>query len=135
MSLPKPEPRARAKRRQGRVEGQQAAKVRALCVKRDGFCRLRLTAGLVMFRSEHAGCCDGHSEWAHMERRFKTRGMAPERRHQTGTSLMLCTFHHQLFDAHRLNIQAASSRGADGPLAFAVGRTIYVEPERGRGDD
>ncbi len=132
VSLPKPEPRARAKRRTMRLEGLQAARVRALCVERDGYCRL--CPMLMNMRMVFALLpCKGPSEWAHLVRRFTTRGMAPEKRHNTAGSFMACQFHHDRIDRRRkpwITVAPASSRGANGPLAFQVGSTIYVEPER-----
>lgn len=113
-----------------RSESLQAQKVRALCVLRDGDCRLNDDSLWSFF-----GACSGESEWAHLEdkRRFKTRGMAPEDRHTTAGSLQLCTGHHRRYDGARprLHIKAGSSRGADGPLGFACGPYSYMEKDRG----
>jgi hypothetical protein len=63
------------------------------------------------------GLCDGVSEWAHLgdKKRFKTRGQAPEVRHTTAGSLMLCTKHHQDYDAGRMVIEGDD---ANLPLKF-----------------
>lgn len=100
-----------AKRRR---EAPVIQRVREKCVERDGFCRLQ-ELYLPTF-----GRCAGVSEWAHLgeSKRFKTRGMAPERRHTTGGSLMLCTKHHQMYDGHELLILEVTAERADGPLEF-----------------
>ena len=97
--------------------------VRAACVLRDGYCRA--------LESCLAGGCEGPSEWAHLGpwRRARTMGQAPELRHHTQGSLMLCAFHHRLYDAHRLQIDATVV-GADGPLTFRYGTTTYQEVRR-----
>ena len=124
MNLQKPEPRARVKRRRLRIEGQVAARVRRECVERDGYCRLA--------EVEIVADCFGPSQWAHLEdkRRFKTRGMEPAERHCTEWSLMLCQRHHDDYDQHRIDIQAATSRGADGPLGMACRSQDHRESER-----
>lgn len=116
VACPKPEPRKRTKGRKDRGEAKVKKSVRALCVKRDGFCRLcrpwRETLGLLG--------CNGESEWAHLEeqRRFKTRGQSAERRHSTAGSMMLCTVHHRLYDAHDITIKWLTPFGADGLMQF-----------------
>lgn len=125
----KPEPRKRTKGRKLRAEGKVKTSVRAACVARDFECRLG--AGTSADWPQGADRfiplslffdlpCAGLSEWAHMhaKRRSQTRGQAPERRHDTAHSLMLCKFHHQEYDAHRLRITALTRKGADGPLKF-----------------
>jgi hypothetical protein len=67
--------------------------------------------------------CDGPPEWAHLQakRRSKTRGQPPDVRHTTEDSLILCRRHHARYDGRerpRLEIEALSTRGADGPLRF-----------------
>lgn len=124
---PGPTARARATRR--RKEARVAAKVRALCVERDGYCRVG--KDMWDFILMHEGrvsrtyLCDGPSEWAHLgkKRRARTRGQAPEQRHTTTDSLMLCRFHHDAYDGRvlpRLGIEPLGSAGADGPLQCAV---------------
>lgn len=110
--LPKPERRETRKRREERIEHALIAVVRAVCVERDGYCRLM---GEDLHR---VGPCSGPSEWAHMEghRRFETRGMAPERRHATAWTLMLCRRHHGYYDAGAFWLECMSERGADGAL-------------------
>lgn len=126
VACPKPPKRKTLKGRKLRAESKVTQQVRAACVARDGDCRL--TAWLQL-SDMHVGnmladalgrSCGGESEWAHMHsrRRSKTRGMAPEVRHDTQHSLMLCTFHHGEYDAKRLKITALTRKGADGPLKF-----------------
>jgi hypothetical protein len=120
-------PRRIRPRRTPKAERQQIEAVRAQCVERDGDCR---ATGFYFdgeqwrtderLSQEQRGPCYGDSEWAHMHarRRSKTRGMAPEYRHDTAHSLMLCHKHHEDYDAKRLIITAITRRGADGPLKF-----------------
>src|SRR6185436_4448492 len=63
---PKPEKRARVKRRRQRKEDLVEQRVRALCVERDGDCRIGNA-------TKSFGLCSGESEWAHLgeSRRFK----------------------------------------------------------------
>jgi hypothetical protein len=118
---PGPTARYRAKRR--RAEAPVAKKVREACVERDGVCRYWWD----MFTSpfyEDVVDCEGPSQWAHMREasRAKTRGMKPDVRHSTQTSLMLCRVHHDRYDGRQtpsLRISALSVRGADGPLEFS----------------
>ena len=118
MPCPKPEPLARTKRRRQRQEVAIVKDVRAQCVARDGYCATWSTGAV----SSVCGPCSGRSEWAHFgaHTRAKTRGMAPERRHTTAGSFMLCARHHRDYDAHRLLIVALSDRGCDGPLVFSA---------------
>ncbi len=100
--------------------------VRAQCEERDGSCRVGST--LAMMGDDRAsltqiGECRGESEWAHLgeKTRAKTRNQAPEVRHTTAGSAMLCTRHHARYDGRerpRLLIEALTKRGADGPLRF-----------------
>lgn len=115
IGVPSPKPKrkvsaATRKRRERKV----IERVRALVEARDGFCRMRRLPCFV----DVFGQCQGVSEWAHLGdlKRFKTRGQAPERRHTTGGTAMLCTKHHHDYDAHRIEIRAVTERGADGPL-------------------
>ena len=120
---PKPEPRARAKRRKHRVEATVIQTVYRYVKNRDGYCRI---AGVLAF-----GTCAGRSEFAHLEGRYKTRGMPPERRHRPEASLMLCGAHHRTgpcaLDLHRMTIVARTPAGADGPLEFRTGAFVYRE--------
>lgn len=121
-ACPKPEKRKTTKGRKDRAEDKQKHMVRMLCALRDGGCRM---AGPTIFSDVYSYetafvDCRGESEWAHMHsrRRAKTRNMAPEIRHDSAHSLMLCTKHHQDYDAHKLRITALTRKGADGPLKF-----------------
>ena len=126
---PKPKPRATEKRANRRVEAKIKRQVRAACVERDAYCRLDVVDAINSWGDSYVssslcwsglGNCVGWSEWAHMgeKKRFKTRGMAPEARHTTADSLMLCMWHHRMYDLGELAITALSERGADGPLEF-----------------
>jgi hypothetical protein len=126
VACPKPPTRKTLKGRKDRAEAKQKHLVRMLCVARDGDCRFgrpsqggdfKEGSALVPFNYQD---CRGESEWAHMHsrRRSQTRGQAPEVRHDTSHSLMLCTKHHQDYDAHKLRITSLTRKGADGPLKF-----------------
>ena len=120
---PKPEPIARVKRRHKREEAKLARIVRDACVERDGFCRLfsgTYTKGDTQSGPDLDYCGSRWSEWAHLEdkRRFKTRGMAPEERHTTRDSCMLCNRHHPLYDAREITLTFLSELGADGSIAW-----------------
>lgn len=123
MPFPKPEPRSRVKRRARREAAAVVKDVRAQCVERDDYCRLardsRDETGLscATCRPEWGDRVEV-SEWAHLHshRRSKTRGQAPEARHTTQGSLMLCRSAHQAYDAHRLEIEPLTDAGCDGPI-------------------
>ena len=113
--------RKRLKARGKRQEAKVAKSVREQCVKRDRYCAL-------LYRSEWRDwldlkmACSGPSEWAHIgkHRRCHTRGQAPEARHTTKGSGMLCKRHHDAYDAHEFDIEPQTAAGMDG--AFAVVR-------------
>lgn len=114
------------KGRKDRAEAKQKHMVRMLCVARDGDCRVMKTCEpysdiAPIPTMQFPSTCRGESEWAHMHarRRSQTRNMAPEIRHDSAHSLMLCTKHHSDYDAHKLRITALTRKGADGPLKFA----------------
>lgn len=115
----KPESRKRIKAKKYRAEMKVEQSVRAACVERDGWCRIYRDFGPVCMEQK---LCSGPSEWAHLEPRARTRGMAPEQRHNTATSLMLCKKHHDDFDGKiggkKLSIEPETDKGADGPLRF-----------------
>lgn len=124
VACPKPTKRKTIKGRKARAESKQKHMVRMLCVARDGKCRLIICGNSindVFGTSDLALTCEGVSEWAHMHarRRSQTRNMAPEIRHDSAHSLMLCTKHHTDYDAHKLRITSLTRKGADGPLKFA----------------
>lgn len=119
--LQKPEPRARVKARKQRHAAKVVKSVRQQCMERDGYCRIgnwEDNPGDFHDDALNSIFCEGRSEWAHLgeKRRFRTRGLLPERRHTTQGSLMLCTEHHQAYDARQLSITAMTDIGADGPL-------------------
>ena len=99
------------------------AVVRALVVARDGYCRLH---------GKGLGACRGASEFAHLEdcRRARTMGMAPETRHRTDRAMMLCTVHHQRYDARTLGLSLQTDRGADGPVQWYAESFVYTEEDR-----
>lgn len=101
-----------------------STQVRALVSKRDGPCRIGKNLLASFF-----GRCAGVPEWAHLgdKRRFKTRNQAPEDRHTTQGTTMLCHAHHEAYDRHRIEIQMLTSEGADGPLAFVKGEKRFEE--------
>lgn len=109
----------RLKARQRRLESKVKRSIREQCVYRDGYCLL----GPVGMAFAGYGVCEGPSEWAHIgqHRRSKTRGMAPERRHTTKGSAMLCQTHHRAYDAHDFDIQPTTERGMDGPFRLVTG--------------
>ena len=109
--LPKPEPRKKTKARKDRREAEVEAEVRQKDADRDGYCRL-FWHDAAMRKEVWAifGPCSGDSELAHTEgaRRFKTRGMEPEDRHNTENSCILCSTHHRDprlgYDSHAFRI-------------------------------
>jgi hypothetical protein len=117
---PKPTPRKRVKAKRQRHAAKVVKSVRALCVERDGYCRLTRDWSWELVMPTF-GACEGPSQWAHLgdKKRFKTRGQAPEVRHTTAGSLMLCDRHHDDYDEGRLNI---SGDDADGVLRFRWSR-------------
>src|SRR3990167_6434546 len=123
LAQPKPVPRRTMKARKHRAEHVRMAVVLALVVARDGYCRLQ---------GKGLGACRGASEFAHLEdcRRARTMGMAPETRHRTDRAMMLCTFHHQRYDARTLGLAFRSERGADGPVQWYAESFVYTEEDR-----
>jgi hypothetical protein len=118
-TIHKPEPRKRVKGRKQRLESRVIKAVRALCVTRDGDCRIANWEDNPddWHEDDLDQWCEGASEWAHLgdKKRFKTRGQAPEIRHTTAGSLMLCTKHHQDYDQGRMTIDG---NDANLPLKF-----------------
>lgn len=121
LALPKGPTRQRLKGRRDRAEAAVQKAVRAKCVERDGLCRINggLGVAVPLGQSEHAHM--------HVARKSKTRNQAPEIRHSTKTSLMLCAVHHRLYDAKELTIDALTDQGADGPLTFSYRGKSYSE--------
>lgn len=124
VGFPKPaKTRRQLKARQDRQAAQITKRVRADCVLRDGHCRM--TAGhddvFVGVTTLMSMPCEGPSEWAHFgdKRRSRTRGQAPQIRHTTEGSLMLCQVMHLAYDSGHLRITALTRKGCDGRLKFA----------------
>ena len=95
--------------------------VRQACVDRDGYSRM-VSRGIYF-----AGLVNGGpTQWCHMRpyTRAQTRKMAPERRHSTKWTLMLTALEHSALDASRLEIEALTDRGADGPLRYRFNGTV-----------
>ena len=116
------ETRSTLKGRRDRCEAEQQHYIRAKCVARDGDCRIATDRFRNGISAEKAQAdCDGRSEWAHLgdKKRFKTRRMNPMDRHTMEGSLMLCTQHHQAYDAGTLRITPTDPmKGADGVLEY-----------------
>lgn len=106
---------ARLRARKRAKDQRYAAKIRPIVERRDGYCRY-----FKDWPDFDRQPCEGNSEWAHFgdKKRFKTRGMAPEKRHTTAGSLMLCSKHHREYDAGKLRIVALSAKGCDGGLCW-----------------
>jgi len=121
LPLAKDEPRKRRKGREKRVSGKVVATARAECVTRDGRCRLVRDFDVRDAARALFGECRGHGQWAHFgeRKRFKTRGMPPEHRHNREWSLMLCYKHHNDYDHGRLEIEALTTHVCDGRLRFS----------------
>jgi hypothetical protein len=122
LAFPKPEKRKTTKGRRDRQEAARVQLVRAVCIERDGDCRLH-QVGL--------GECWGESTWAHLAqwRRSATRGRPVEERHCTQGTMQLCTRHHARYDntlSPRI-VAEHGPEGADGPMVFRSGATTYRE--------
>lgn len=117
LALPKPEPRKRIKARTRRRERTITVSVRALVVLRDGACAIDTRVPRSVSRL--LGGCDGPSEWAHIgeQRRCHTRGQAPERRHTTAGTAILCRRHHQDYDAHQFEFIVGTD-GMNGTIGI-----------------
>lgn len=122
--------RKTAKGRKDRAEATVTKSVRAECVDRDGHCRLGkafrfITRDhLVQRQALWMHVCNEPSQWAHFgsKKRARTRGMAPEVRHTTAGSLMLCERAHTEYDAGTLMISALTRKGCNGPLKFSLAK-------------
>lgn len=128
IGIPVGPTRKKVKAKKQRAETKVKTSVRAECVERDGVCRL---FGQSLALYELVGSCYGAPEWAHLgeKRRAHTRGMAPDVRHTTADSLMLCTRHHQAYDARTFDIMG-SARGANATLVIHTETGDYVEQGR-----
>lgn len=114
VPVPKGKTRKQIKAKKDRLEAKVKRAVRAECVERDGHCRLTGTT-----------LCDGPSEWAHLESRAKTRGMASDRRHSTNNSIMACRKHHQMQHAGLLKIYLTDAGGANAALDVLVDGQLF----------
>ena len=133
----KPEPRAKQRRRERRVEAKALEVARAEAHDRDGYCRLYvLDAGWRAELQRMFGACNGPSEFAHLgdSRRFRTRGQDPEVRHSASGGIMLCAGHHRTgvyaYDRHTLRIDELTDRRANGPLRFLTRDNTWEESTR-----
>jgi hypothetical protein len=117
---PKGKTRKQAKAKKQRAERDVKRRVRAIVADRDGYCRF--ARGVLQPFARGVDKCQGPSEWAHIagHRRSQTRGLAPEVRHGTATSVMLCRKHHRMEEAGRLQVIAESARGCNGTLRFTI---------------
>lgn len=116
LTFAKGRTRKQVKATKDRTASALERRVRMECVARDEYCRF---FGLPLM-----GACEGASEWAHLGewRRARTRGLPPERRHHTQGSLMLCEFHHDEYDAYRLDINYGPE-GANGWMTATWARS------------
>lgn len=107
--------KARAKRK--RAEGPVVRAVRTECVERDGHC-IFAPLGPV---------CGHRSEWMHLgeKKRARTRGMRPEQRHTVEGSAMGCDFHHDEYDAGKIEL-VVTERGANGPMRAVYRGKVYI---------
>lgn len=105
--------RKRLKGRKDRDERRVKRQVRAECEARDGYCLVATRVGIL-------GECKGPSTWAHFSghRRSQTRGMAPERRHDTRFSGMLCERHHKREEDGKYVVVYRTTKYADGPIGW-----------------
>lgn len=111
----------RLKGRKDRAEAAVKKAVRALCVERDGACRIgEWELNPDDWHADALESCEGRSEWAHLVKRSQTRKMAPEARHNTQITVMLCQHHHAEQESGQLIITAATDLGADGLLEFKL---------------
>lgn len=119
LKFKKGKTRKQVKAKRDRLESERIRLVRLACVGRDGFCRVQTERLKDYDVYRLLTDCMGVSEWAHFGafKRSKTRGLPADVRHTTQGSLMLCTKHHQDYDANRLKIRAGV-RGCDGHLEF-----------------
>lgn len=105
--------RKRLKGRKARAEARVKKQVRAECEERDGYCLVLTRVGIV-------GDCKGRSTWAHFagHRRSQTRGLPPERRHDTRFSGMLCTKHHGQEERGVYQVVYRTVDYANGPVGW-----------------
>lgn len=113
--------RKRVKGRKARAEVKVKRAVRAECVTRDGHCLVATRIGIV-------GECRGQSVWSHFagHRRSQTRGMAPERRHTTLFSGMLCQRHDRLEETGQYEVVYRTVDYANGSVDWQRREPVRV---------
>jgi hypothetical protein len=126
LKYPKGPTRAELKGSLTYRERQIIDRNRAHCERRDGFCRIGhwKDSAIALF-----GECYGPSEWNHFRRRSKSRGEAPEVRHSTEITGMLCERHHDMVDEHEIDFDYLTNKRADGPMKFRNDIGELVEHE------
>jgi hypothetical protein len=130
VPIPKPAKRATGKRMRVKPQSARqradlayAAKVRKVVAARDEVCRL---AGRLP-------PCSGALAWCHMEghRRSQTRRMAPQDRHSTAWTVMLCARHAEMEERHQVTSEYLTENGADGMMAWVLpGNRLCIELDR-----
>ena len=122
-AIPKGTPRRIVKARKDRQETTIKRAVRAECVERDGDCIFRHGRSYASVVGE----CRGVSGWMHLEdqKRARTRGMEPTKRHTVAGSAMGCQRHHALYDAGEIRL-SLTERGADGPIRAETDSGVYL---------
>ena len=134
LTLSKGKTRKQIKAKRARAEDRVERAVRKACVIRDGLCRVcDWENNPDDYHDDNLDDWSDEwpfyvSEWAHThtKRRSQTRNQAPEIRHTTQDSLMLCKQHHDQYDGRqrpRLLMAKLTRRGCDGPLKFTRGRS------------
>lgn len=115
------ETRKRIRGRKQRAEAKVKRSGRAACVERDGHCRAFLWFDDPLVNA-WGNDCRGRSTWAHIRghRRSQTRGQAPEIRHSTATSMMLCERHHGMEERGEIRVVYLTDRGCDGAVQFVL---------------
>jgi hypothetical protein len=126
MTFPKPTKRKAIKARQDRHEAAVIKAVRAACVERDGYCRVRQSHHYdkILLDLDLLECA-GSSQFTHLppKTRAATRNMAPEERHGTAWTIQACRRHHDMIDGRqrpRIVVRCLTPDGADGPIAVEV---------------
>jgi hypothetical protein len=129
-AAPKPGPKKREKAKRQRQEKSVEQQVRALCVLRDGHCRVANVGSMYL----RLGACDGPSQWCHLwdKKRAFTRGLPPEERHSTAWTCMMCACHHGFEEMHLLKVEPIDdTKGADGVLRFRKGVVSMLSIPKG----
>jgi hypothetical protein len=131
--IPKQPPRKKARDRERRQETALLKEVHREVSDRDGYCRLYWIDAIERRKVwDLFGECRGRSELAHYNethRRSKTRGRAPEDRHDAAHALKLCERHHDDYDQNIFEIEERSASGCHGQLRVrrASDGAIYDE--------